>query len=40
LLFQADVITDGEMSAKAKESLNLLKILLGFSDADLEAYRA
>jgi hypothetical protein len=40
LLFQADVITDGAMSDKAKESLNLLKILLGFSDADLEAYAA
>jgi Chloroplast envelope transporter len=37
LLFQADVISDGALSGEAKESLNLLKVLLGFSDADQDS---
>lgn len=36
LLFQADVITGGAVSNKAKEQVDLLKTMFGFSDADLE----
>ncbi|CDF34634.1 unnamed protein product [Chondrus crispus] len=36
LLFQADVITDGVVDARAKEQVNLLKTMFGFVDADLE----
>lgn len=36
LLFQADVITDGAVDQSAREQINLLKTLFGFSDADLE----
>lgn len=38
LLYQADLITDGAVNESSTESLNLLKTLLGFTDADLEAY--
>lgn len=38
LLFQADAITDGAMNQEATENLNILKTLLGFTDADLEAH--
>eukprot|EP00173_Palmaria_palmata_P001048 Plantae.Rhodophyta-Palmaria_palmata.ctg155.p1 GENE.Plantae.Rhodophyta-Palmaria_palmata.ctg155~~Plantae.Rhodophyta-Palmaria_palmata.ctg155.p1 ORF type:complete len:300 (-),score=74.76 Plantae.Rhodophyta-Palmaria_palmata.ctg155:1201-2100(-) len=37
MLFQADTITDGSVSDEAAESMKLLQILLGFSDAELEA---
>lgn len=36
LLFQADVITDGEVGESARDQVNLLKTMLGFVDADLE----
>lgn len=36
LLFQADVITDGAINEAARDQINLLKTLFGFSDADLE----
>ena len=36
LLFQADRITDGAVDEAAKEQINLLKTLFGFTDADLE----
>lgn len=36
LLFQADVITEGAVDESAREQINLLKTLFGFSDADLE----
>lgn len=37
LLFQAYVITDGAVNEAAKEQINLLKTMFGFTDADLEA---
>lgn len=37
LLFQAFVITDGAMTDTAKEQIELLKTMFGFSDADLGA---
>ncbi|PXF47085.1 hypothetical protein BWQ96_03162 [Gracilariopsis chorda] len=36
LLFQADVITGGAIKESAREQINLLKTMFGFSDADLE----
>lgn len=36
LLFQAFVITDGAMTDQAREQIELLKMMFGFSDADLE----
>ena len=36
LLFQADAITDGNVTEAAKEQANLLKTMFGFTDADLE----
>jgi len=37
LLFQAFVITDGTMTENAKDEIELLKTMFGFSDADLGA---
>ncbi|CAN8062476.1 unnamed protein product [Agarophyton chilense] len=36
LLFQADAITDGALKDSARDQINLLKTMFGFSDADLE----
>ncbi|PXF49840.1 hypothetical protein BWQ96_00492 [Gracilariopsis chorda] len=36
LLFQADVITGGAVKESARELINLLKTMFGFSDANLE----
>eukprot|EP00178_Gracilaria_changii_P011439 TRINITY_DN3259_c0_g1_i1.p1 TRINITY_DN3259_c0_g1~~TRINITY_DN3259_c0_g1_i1.p1 ORF type:complete len:1069 (+),score=193.52 TRINITY_DN3259_c0_g1_i1:189-3395(+) len=36
LLFQADAITGGAIKDSAREQINLLKTMFGFSDADLE----
>lgn len=36
LLYQADVITDGAVAESAREQINLLKTLFGFTDAALQ----